>query len=103
MGGYSAGDRSDPALMIRVCVLRHREGKYSIDRGMVRWEALTAAGAAGPVRWLIEVRALPWELFPPLQLDGTELEIATETAPYEWETFTPWQAAVLNYLATMQD
>lgn len=54
MGGNPAGDRTDTRTMVYVCSARHRENKYSIDRGTIRWRGITAAGANGPIMWEVE-------------------------------------------------
>lgn len=54
MGGNPAGDRTDTRTMVLVCSARHRENKYSLDRGTIRWRGITAAGADGPIVWEVE-------------------------------------------------
>lgn len=61
MGGNPKGDRSTAAGMVLLCAPRHRESVLSIDRGTLRWEALTEAGADGPIRWQTK-REVPFEV-----------------------------------------
>src|SRR5216110_2341889 len=58
MGGNPAGDRSLAALMLLVCSARHKENRIAIDRGTLRWRALTRAGANGPVAWDVDRDAM---------------------------------------------
>lgn len=103
MGGNPAGDRSVAELMIRVCIKRHRESVYSIDRGGISWEALSADGANGPIRWLIDGDRIP-DALRPVEIRGvTAYELAREVKPYEYESLTPWQRGLLLTLATMND
>lgn len=107
MGGDPTGERSDPALLLLVCRWRHRLSKFSIDRGTLKWKGLTDAGANGPIRWLIKALDLPVTLLPGpdpdlgLVVDGW-FELARETAPHEYEPFSEAQAAMLQWLATME-
>lgn len=91
MGGNPAGDRSTPSLMVLLCPFRHKENRYSIDRGLLKWEPLTDQGADGPIRWLMAVNdpREPWFC------------VARETAVQQWEKFTSQQRAQLTRLAEM--
>jgi hypothetical protein len=50
MGGNPAGDRSKADLMVLVCHRRHKDGRVAIDKGTLRWRALTARGRQRPDR-----------------------------------------------------
>lgn len=54
MGGNPAGDRSTADQMILVCSARHKENEFAIDRGTIRWRALTDKGANGPIAWDVD-------------------------------------------------
>lgn len=91
MGGNPAGDRSTSALMVLLCPFRHKENRYSIDRGLLKWEPLTDKGADGPIQWLMAQNdpREPW------------LIIARETAVQQIEKSTRTQRAHLTRLAEM--
>lgn len=100
MGGNPKADRSVPELMVLLCAARHRENRISVDQGTVRWEALTAEGANGPIRWLLA----PMTLYVPedvLLHPMTEFELARETAVQRLADLTPEQRKVLTVLARM--
>lgn len=58
MGGDPTGDRSVSSLMVLVCAARHRENKIALDKGTLRWEPVTDAGANGPICWWVDVLAM---------------------------------------------
>lgn len=94
MGGNPAGDRTQPESMVYVCAARHRENPVSIDRGTLRWEPLTEAGANGPIAWHVKERAG--------LITGSEwFLVAVETAPHVYEPLSPSQKSVLARLAEM--
>lgn len=98
MGGNPKEDRSDPALMVLVCSARHKENRISIDRGTLRWRALTAAGAAGPIAWDVDLTPLG-------ERDGhlgKWMELARETAIHVYEPIASRQRAILERLAGME-
>lgn len=95
MGGNPAGDRSVPELMIAVCSARHRENLVAIDRGTLRWEPLTAAGANGPVKWLVDADVLG------LSPDAVWFEVARERTRGVLEPLNPEQRDMLQRLARM--
>lgn len=97
-GGNPAGDRTQTAGLILVCSARHRENRVSLDRGTLRWRALTDAGADGPVAWDVEMSALRGRQGPSRPLWR---EVARETSIRHWEPFTPDQQVVLDTLAGM--
>lgn len=98
MGGNPKEDRSDPALMVLVCSARHKENRISIDRGTVRWRALTDDGAAGPIAWAVAARALYGS-----RVGRAEwLELARETAIHVYEPIASRQRAILERIATME-
>lgn len=102
-GGNPAGDRSDPSTMILVCCVRHKESALSLDQHTIRWEALTALGSDGPVRWLVDVTFL--RNFVELQrhkLTSQWVEVARENGIGSWEPFLPWQAEILDYLGRFE-
>jgi hypothetical protein len=90
MGGDPTGERSLPAGLICVCNWRHKESTYSIDKGTVRWVALTSAGANGPVAWEVEIDSGRW------------LEVARESAVQVLEPITLAGQYVLKMLAEMR-
>lgn len=55
MGGDPTGERSQPELMICLCNWRHKEARFSVDKGNVRWVPLTDQGANGPVAWEVKL------------------------------------------------
>ncbi len=106
MGGNQAEDRSTPDKMIQVCIARHREHAFAIDRGTVLCEPRGAAGTNGPVTWLIDVDTLErLGDFPDVvaaarvaKLDA--IAVAMEQA-LGLETII-YQRAILEWLAEMQ-
>lgn len=89
MGGNPAGDRSKAELMVLVCGARHKDNVTSIDRGNLRWRALTARGSNGPIAW--DVRSV----------NGDWFELARETAPHVYGPFSTKQQATLLRLSEM--
>lgn len=57
-GGNPDGTRTDRGSMVRVCFARHRTLPISLDKGTLRWVALTDAGAAGPIEWQVDMNAV---------------------------------------------
>lgn len=111
-GGNPKGDRTVPEKLLLLCNWRHKLAKFSVDRKTIRWEPLTAAGANGPIRWLIDLMAFNnyqlrhggrcW-LLP--FLDGEVIgwtELARETELHSLEPLTDAQAAILSLLAGME-
>lgn len=95
MGGDPTGERSQPELMVYVCSARHRENVVSIDRGTLRWRAVTeAVGANGPIVWEVDRASV---------LLGGEgwFELARERSIGAWEPLAPVQRSVLVQLAQM--
>lgn len=107
MGGNPKGDRSQPELMVLVCSARHRENRIAIDRGTVRWRALTAAGADGPIAWDIDAEALqPLGRLPSPEWSKVFLtqgwyEVGRELWPGRLAPIDSVQARVLAELAKM--
>lgn len=108
MGGNPSGDRTVPALLVLICNWRHKLAKFSIDRGGIRWEPLTPAGADGPIRWLIDAEAMQGAALSEIGIllairpdDGGWVELARETAPHEYAPMTEAQTAILEWLAEM--
>jgi len=99
MGGNPKGDRSNPELMVLVCSARHRENTVAIDRGTLRWRALTAAGADGPIAWDVDLRALPGGK---QAKDARWFEVARETAVRSWVPFVDVQKTILTTLKAME-
>lgn len=107
MAGNPRGDRSVPALMILVCAARHRENRIALDRGTLRWRALTDRGADGPIAWDIDMTRI---FVPTAFMIGDRLatpgdcwrEVARETAPHRYSRLNGRQREVLASLATMQ-
>lgn len=88
MGGNPNGERSTTSGMMYVCSARHRENRFAIDRGTVRWRALTKDGADGPVAWDV-ASGKTWK------------EVARERAVNHLEPLTEAQRAILLELAEM--
>lgn len=106
IGGNPAGDRSDPALMVYVCSGRHRELRLAIDRGTVRWRALTPDGAHGPIAWDVDGEALqPFgaHIAPVVQVFVPHgwVEVARESGVQVLEALEDWQRTLLLALAQM--
>ena len=100
MGGNPAGDRTEPEKLILVCRSRHRQNRVSIDRGTLRWTALTARGSDGPITWDLDLRAIRSDLSAANH--PIWIELARERNRGEWEPFTIEQAAVLKALRGME-
>lgn len=98
MGGNPRGDRSKPELMMYLCEARHKGNVISIDKGTLKWEALTRDGADGPVRWLVDMSAL----FNASALKPKWFEVANETAVQQLARLTPKQANILATLRGME-
>lgn len=108
MGGNPKGDRSTPDLMVYVCAARHRENRMAIDRGTVRWQPLTPAGANGPIAWEIDGEALqPFGHISLLTEQAVWLprgwvEVARETAVGVLAPVAEWQKKTLRQMAAMR-
>lgn len=91
MGGDPTGERSLQSGMVLLCPFRHTENRYSIDRGTLKWEALTDDGAKGPIAWFMATgfSDKPW------------LCLAHETAVQQLDKLTPRQRKELKRLAEM--
>lgn len=109
-GGDPTGERSQPEIMILVCSPRHREHRCAIDKGAIRWRALTALGAEGPVAWDIAFDfvvktwgAADWLGTVAKRDDAGKLwiELAVEFSIRHYEPFTEWQHRTLTQLAEM--
>lgn len=106
MGGNPAGDRSTADSMVYICAPRHREHVLSIDRGTLRWVALTPMGAEGPIAWEYQ----PGEVFLPLTnmlmtrlpVRGEWFELARERSIHVYEPLTEVQKGLLKEIARMQ-
>lgn len=83
MGGNPAGDRSTADQMILVCSARHTENEFAIDRGTIRWRALTPAGANGLIAWDIDFAQYA-KLERPTRGERW-FEFAREVAPRVWD------------------
>lgn len=94
MGGNPAGDRTDRATMVLVCRQRHRVGRVALDRGTLRWEALTELGAEGPIAWFVDAAAVRHPG------DG-EIEVGREVRVQQIAELTPTQRALLIELSEM--
>lgn len=86
MGGDPTGERSQPELMILLCIRRHRESAISIDKGTLECQPLTAAGTAGPVSWWLKLR------------DGEWWELAREWKPHAIERLNVGQRGLVETL-----
>lgn len=99
MGGNPAGDRSTTDQMVLVCSARHRENEFAIDRGTIRWRALTDKGADGPIAWDIDY-AQYWKLERPRHGERWQ-EIAREYMHGTVGVFTGCDNEVLDALRAM--
>jgi hypothetical protein len=90
MGGDPTGDRSSPDKLICVCNWRHKEARYSIDKGSVRCVPLTTDGSNGPVAWEVKFDGYGW------------IEVARETAVQVLAPISTVQSAILTNLAEMR-
>jgi hypothetical protein len=98
MGGNPAGDRSKADLMVLVCHRRHKDGRVAIDKGTLRWRALTARGSNGPIAWDIQADMIAFSF-----ARGREwFTLAIETAPHTYQGMSSDQVAVLKRLAEME-
>lgn len=78
MGGNPTGDRNTTAGLMTVCAMHHREGKFALDKGTLRYVALDPEAVCnGPVSWQAKV-------------EGRWLEVATETITRHSETTWRW-------------
>ena len=98
MGGNPKGDRSTTDKMILVCYARHRGHPMAIDKGTVKWKALTRHGADGPVAWLVDLPSLT-DLAHKRQ---RWVEVAREVRVQELEPLTDDQRRILTQLARME-
>jgi hypothetical protein len=76
MGGDPTGERSQPEGMVLLCHWRHKESRWSIDKGTLRWRPLTDRGADGLIAWDIKAMGHWLELakeVPPCGIDRTDL------------------------------
>lgn len=102
IGGDPDGERSLPMHMIQVCIARHREHAFSIDKKTIECRPLTKSGTNGPVAWWIDMReverlaVVDWRLVG----DGWR-ELARERAVNVLEPLIPWQLSLLESLAEM--
>lgn len=87
------------SLMVLLCEHRHQHGTVSRHRGTMRSVYLTPDGYDGPVAWEIDINAL----LKGGALPAAWMEVARETAPGQLDALSPWQAASLAKLATMED
>lgn len=94
MGGDPTGERSTPEKMLLICNVRHKEGAISIDKGSLRWEALTDAGANGPIAWSIDIGRFSGGMLAA----GTWIEIAREASRGVLAPLTENQCAILESL-----
>lgn len=107
MGGDPTGERSASELMLYICAARHREHRFSIDKGTLRWhERDGGQGANGAIWWEMDVDRIPdaWE-YPGLDAVRTAPDgwfmLAMERTPGVFEPFTPLQDYLLKKLAEM--
>jgi hypothetical protein len=98
MGGNPAGDRSKADLMVLVCGARHKDNTIAIDRGTLRWRALTARGSHGPIAWDVD---LPGTLDDMREGKKRWFEVARESAPHQWHPFSSEQLRILKQLSEM--
>lgn len=104
MGGNPKGDRSVPSLMMQLCDARHKTNRIALDRGTLRWVALTDAGADGPVRWELDGEAIqPFGKLSNMSVfvPSDWITVATETQPGSLAPLDEWQRKILHMLAAM--
>jgi hypothetical protein len=109
MGGNPTGDRSTTALMALLCKWRHQDAPFSRHKGTLRHVPLTDRGFDGPVRWEIDILAMPgWtperrEFAQNLLSEiGRWRPIWIETAPGVGAAPDDWAEDVLTELASME-
>jgi len=103
MGGNPAGDRSKADLMVLVCHRRHKDGRVAIDKGTLRWRALTARGSNGPIAWDVDLPP-SCDLYAllPANRKSPWFELARETAPHTYQPMRDLQIKILKGLAEME-
>ena len=104
MVGDKTGGRSVPDKLLTLCGHRHQWGLVSWHRGTLRVEPLTPDGTNGPVRFLIDVTALP-AAFLPLMMDYPFPRwhvVAEEIAVQIVAPMDEWQVRVCLTLRTME-
>lgn len=106
MGGDS-GARSLPSGLITLCRHRHMDGIFSRHAGTLRARYLTEDGDNGPVAWDLDGYELLRHGFAAdLSMkrdDESWIEVARERAVQRLEPLKPWQQAVLERLAEMEE
>lgn len=101
MGGNPLEDRSVPEKMIQVCIARHREHLFSIDKGTVQCRPRTNAGTNGPVEWWLDVETLRDYDLSPFASKAEWWLVARESAVGVLEPLSAAQRDVLLQLAEM--
>ena len=97
LGGNPAGDRTTAETLVYICAARHRESAMALDRGTIRWRALTPRGANGPIAWDVDILARD-----PCRAGSTRwIEVARESAPGLLEPLTAEQTRILTQMAEM--
>ncbi len=96
MGGNPAGDRSQAAGLVTLCLHRHQHGRISIHKGTLRPRFLTPDQFNGPIAWEIDLSELGLKASAPVWR-----EIARERSIQSWE-LTDWQRDTLQQLADME-
>lgn len=96
MGGNPAGDRSEAAGLVTLCLHRHQHGRISIHKGTLRPHFLTSDQFNGPIAWEIDLAELGAKALGPLWQ-----EIARERAIQSWD-ITDAQRETLQLLADME-
>lgn len=88
IGGNPRGDRSQPDNMILLCIVRHKEGRVSLDQGTAAIRPLTSKGTRGPCAF-------------DLRLGKSWIEVAREIAPHEFYPILGYNRERLEKLARM--
>lgn len=104
MGGDPGLERSWSSQMLLLCSHRHQDGIISRHRGNLRTEPVTERGADGPVKFVIDVSALPVDLQPSgyrMFANSPWRDIAVESSPGVIAPLTGWQTAVIAELRRM--
>ena len=81
-GGNPSADRSDPGLMILLCKVRHRTGRFALDNGTIEIRPLTADGTRGAVSFWIDKRRFTMSLAQMGTGEPEWVEVAREAWPH---------------------
>lgn len=122
MGGDPSMLRSETGNLITLCVHRHQDGRISRSKGTLEARPMSDAGCDGLVSWWVDlewardtldtfggdefapfVRRLSMLIDRSDATGETKVRLATEVAIGRCEIDVPWQAFLVDELATMGD